>query len=116
VSEGLRSAGVAEFFHAVGIPILEGYGLTETCPVLTFNRLQSFKFGSVGQAIPGVGFRSAEDGEILARGPNIATRGYLKKPEATAEAFGGTGGSTPGISGGWMRRGDFCSLRTGRRT
>ena len=95
------SKEVAEFFHAVGIPVLEGYGLTETCPVLTFNRLQSFKFGSVGQAIPGVELRFAEDGEILARGANIATRGYLKKPEATAEAFD---------ADGWFHTGDVGRL------
>ena len=91
------SRDVAEFFHAAGILILEGYGLTETCPVLTFNRIDCFKFGSVGQAIPGVELRTAEDGEILARGPNIATRGYWKQPAATVEAFG---------ADGWLRTGD----------
>ena len=78
---------LAEFFHAAGILIVEGYGLTETCPALTWNRIDRFKFGSVGQALPGVELRIASDGEILARGPNIATRGYWKKPAATAEAF-----------------------------
>src|SRR3989442_2752321 len=65
---------IAEFFHRAGILILEGYGLTETCPVLTFNRPRHFKFGSVGQALPGVELKIAPDGEILARGPHIATR------------------------------------------
>jgi long-chain acyl-CoA synthetase len=88
----------AEFFHATGILILEGYGLTETCPALTFNRIDHCKFGSVGQAIPGVELRLAPDGEILARGPNIATRGYLHQPQATAEAFG---------PDGWLRTGDL---------
>lgn len=92
---------IAEFFHAAGILILEGYGLTETCPLLTFNRLDHFKFGSVGLAIPGVELTIAGDGEILARGPNVATRGYLNQPEATAEAF------TPD---GWLKTGDIGSI------
>lgn len=92
------SREIAEFFHAAGILILEGYGLTETCPVLTFNREDRYKFGSVGQAIPGVELRIAADGEILARGPNIATRGYFKKPEATAEVFDREG---------WFHTGDI---------
>src|SRR6266536_3083135 len=72
------SREIAEFFHAAGILILEGYGLTETCPVLTFNRADNFKFGSVGQAQPGVELKIAPDGEILGRGRNIA-KGYFKK-------------------------------------
>jgi long-chain acyl-CoA synthetase len=92
------SREIAEFFHAAGILILEGYGLTETCPVLTFNRPHDFKFGSVGQALPGVELKIAGDGEILARGPNIATRGYHKQPEATREAF---------EPDGWFHTGDI---------
>jgi long-chain acyl-CoA synthetase len=95
------SREIAEFFHAAGILILEGYGLTETCPVLTFNRLSHFKFGSVGQALPGVELKIAPDGEILARGPNIATRGYFKQPEATREVFEPTG---------WFHTGDIGHL------
>jgi len=92
------SKEIAEFFHAAGILILEGYGLTETCPALAVNRVDAFKFGSVGKALPGVELRIAPDGEILARGPNIATRGYWKKPEATAEVF---------EAGGWFHTGDI---------
>ena len=82
---------IGEFFHAAGLLIVEGYGLTEACPALTFNRIDHFKFGSVGQPIPGVELTLAADGEILARGPNVATRGYLGQPEATAETFGPDG-------------------------
>jgi long-chain acyl-CoA synthetase len=88
---------IAEFFHAAGILILEGYGLTETCPSLTFNRLEHFKFGSVGQAQPGIEIKIAPDGEILGRGGNIA-QGYFKKPEATAEVF---------LADGWFATGDI---------
>jgi long-chain acyl-CoA synthetase len=89
---------VAEFFHAAGLLVVEGYGLTEACPALTFNRIDRFKFGSVGQALPGVELRIAPDGEILARGPSIATRGYLGMPDATAETF---------EPDGWLRTGDI---------
>ncbi|MBI1734237.1 MAG: long-chain fatty acid--CoA ligase [Candidatus Rokubacteria bacterium] len=92
---------IAEFFHATGVLILEGYGLTETCPALTFNRTDNFRFGSAGQAIPGVELRIAPDGEILARGPNVATRGYLGKPRDTAEAF---------RPDGWLATGDIGRL------
>jgi long-chain acyl-CoA synthetase len=94
------SKEIAEFFHAAGILILEGYGLTETCPSLTFNRLDNFKFGSVGQAQPGVEIKIASDGEILGRGANIA-KGYFKKPEATAEVF---------LPDGWFATGDIGRL------
>jgi len=91
------SREIAEFFHAAGILILEGYGLTETCPVLSNNQEDNFKFGSVGLPIPGVEIKIAPDGEILGRGKNIA-QGYFKKPEATAEVF---------LAGGWFATGDI---------
>ncbi len=91
---------IAEFFHAVGILILEGYGLTETCPILSVNRPGRYKLGTVGQAFPGVEIRIAEDGEILARAPNIA-RGYFRRPEESAEVF---------EPGGWFHTGDIGEL------
>jgi len=92
---------IAEFFHAAGILLLEGYGLTETCPALTFNRPGRFKFGSVGQALPGVELKLADDGEILARGPNTATKGYFKQAEATREVF---------EPDGWFHTGDIGTI------
>jgi long-chain acyl-CoA synthetase len=89
---------VAEFFHAAGLLIVEGYGLTEACPALTFNRIDHFKFGSVGQAVPGVELRLAADGEVLARGSNVATLGYWKRPDATADSFDAEG---------WLHTGDI---------
>src|SRR5712691_5818064 len=73
------SRDIAEFFHAAGILLLEGYGLTETCPVLSFNSPSHYKFGSVGRALPGIEVRIADDGEIVTRGANVATRGYYKQ-------------------------------------
>src|SRR5438477_479776 len=94
------SRDIAEFFHAAGILILEGYGLTETCPAGTFNRPTRFKFGSVGQPLDNVEIKIAADGEILIRGANVA-KGYLKQPEATAEVF---------EPSGWFHSGDIGRL------
>jgi long-chain acyl-CoA synthetase len=91
---------IAEFMHAVGILVLEGYGLTETTPILSCNRPDAFKFGTVGRPIDNVTLRFASDGEILAKGPNIAI-GYYRRPEATAEAWD---------EEGWFHTGDIGDL------
>jgi long-chain acyl-CoA synthetase len=90
---------VGEFFHGVGLPIIEGYGLTETAPILTVNPPKAPRAGTVGKAIKGVELRIAADGEILARGPNLMT-GYYNKPQATADA----------IKDGWFHTGDVGQI------
>ena len=93
------SPSIAEFFQGVGLPIIEGYGLTETAPILSVNPPVAPRVGTVGRALPGVELRIAADGEILARGPNIMI-GYLNKPEATADA----------VRDGWFHTGDIGAI------
>ena len=77
---------VARFFSAAGLIILEGYGLSETSPVLTVNRPHAYRFGSVGRALNGVQIKLATDGEIMVKGPNV-TQGYHQKPRESAALF-----------------------------
>lgn len=88
---------VAEFFWGAGVPIYEGYGLSETSPVISCNSHLYVKLGTVGRPVPGVGVEIAEDGEILARGPNIM-KGYWNQPQATAEVID---------AAGWFHTGDI---------
>ncbi|HWE34280.1 MAG TPA: long-chain fatty acid--CoA ligase [Solirubrobacteraceae bacterium] len=90
---------ILEFFYAAGVPVLEGWGMTESTGVGTVATLDHFKFGTVGRAVPGTEIKIADDGEILMRGPNIF-REYWKNPDATADT----------LIDGWLHTGDLGEL------
>src|SRR4051812_5717908 len=87
---------ILEFFYACGVPVMEGYGMTETATAAIVNTPEAFRFGSVGKPLPGVELKIGDDGEILLKGPNIFS-GYYKNEEASKEA----------LADGWLHTGDL---------
>ncbi len=94
------SAEIAEFFHAIDILLVEGYGLTECTTAASTNTHEAYRFGTVGRPLPGTEIKLAEDGELLIRSETVF-QGYFKEPEATAEVLG---------PDGWLRSGDIAEI------
>src|SRR5829696_908508 len=94
------SPEIAEFFHAIDILLVEGYGLTECTTAASTNTHEAFRFGTVGRPLPGTDVKLAEDGELLIRSDTVF-QGYYKDPEATAEVLG---------EDGWLRSGDIATI------
>lgn len=90
---------ILEFFYACGVPVMEGYGMTETATVATAGTIENFKFGTVGKPLPRVELKIAEDGELLVKGPNIF-EGYYKNAEASSET----------LQDGWLHTGDIGQI------
>jgi long-chain acyl-CoA synthetase len=90
---------ILEFFYASGVPVLEGYGMTETATVATYSTIENHRFGTVGRALPGNEIKIAGDGEVLIKGPNIFS-GYYRNDDAS---FGA-------VIDGWLHTGDLGTL------
>ena len=108
------SPDIALLFIGAGIPVLQGYGLTETSPVIAVNTLEKNRIGSVGCPLPGVELKIAEDGEILTRGPHVF-QGYFNKPDETENSFTNESESSqsdgePATSERWFKTGDIGRL------
>jgi long-chain acyl-CoA synthetase len=90
---------ILEFFHAAGVPVHEGYGLSESAGIGTFNTRDATRIGTIGRPVPGTEIRFADDGQILMRGPQVFA-GYWNNPDATAEV----------LVDGWLQAGDLGSV------